>query len=114
MKIKKALDYMLDLEEQARNLIPSLVLVNPDTLKEQMKKPPKKKKPKPKRRQHQASTVDQSLDHLSLPGVELRYSGDGQAHSMLGVYKHYMEQQGSHQTYHDMCRVKLPEIRNSS
>jgi hypothetical protein len=105
---------MLDLEEQARNLIPSLVLVNPDTLKEQSKKPPKKNKPKPKRRQHLASTVDQSLDHLSLPGVELRHSCDGQAHSMLGVYKHYMEQQGSQQTYHDMCRVKLPEIRNSS
>jgi hypothetical protein len=50
LKIKRALDYMLDLEEQARNLIPSLVLTNPDTSQEQIKKPPKKKKPKPKRR----------------------------------------------------------------
>ena len=77
MEIKKALDYMLDLEEQARDLIPSLVFANQDTSQEQIKKPPKKKKPKPKRRKHQASTLVQSLDHLSLPGVELRLSGDG-------------------------------------
>ena len=75
MKIKKALDFMLDLEEQARNLIPSLVLVNPETLKEQIKKPPKKKKPK--RRHQQASTVVHSLEHLSLPGVDQRLSDEG-------------------------------------